>query len=150
MMRSSVPIASAMFPADESDAIPSPRQVEYASIEWLTCGLQTVRSESAIAPESETGRLGVVGAVASVSPGMSCITAWFSCCALLRGATTMIAASASASVAEEFLFEKEGLITYGKLPLTARDSTARRARATATRDSAFDSVRSPHRPCLCS
>jgi hypothetical protein len=70
-MRSSVPIARAMFPADESAAIPSPRQVAYASVEWLRCGLQALSSESAIAAESEAERVGVVGAVASVSAGMS-------------------------------------------------------------------------------
>jgi D-arabinose 1-dehydrogenase-like Zn-dependent alcohol dehydrogenase len=64
-----------MFPADERAAIPSPRQVEYASIEWLTCGLQTPSSESAIAAESETERVGVVGAVASVSAGISLMPA---------------------------------------------------------------------------
>jgi hypothetical protein len=84
-----------MFPADESAAIPSPRQVEYASIEWLTCGLQTLSSESAIAAESETERVGVVGAVTSVSAGISLMPAWPSCCAKLRDAKVPIAANPS-------------------------------------------------------
>jgi hypothetical protein len=64
-----------MFPADESAAIPSPRQVAYALIEWLLCGLQALSSESAITAESEAERVGAVGAVASVSAGMSLMPA---------------------------------------------------------------------------
>ena len=114
MIRSSAPIASAMFPADDSDAMPSPRHVEYASIEWLTCGLQAVSSESAIAAESDTERVGVVGAVASVSLGIFRIAGWSSCCASLRGAIETSAMSASPKIGnDELRRNKVGSITTG-------------------------------------
>jgi hypothetical protein len=121
MMRSSVPIASAIFPADENDAIPSPRHVEYASIEWLTWGLHAARSESATAPESETGRLGFVGAVVSVSAlGMSRIAAWPSCWALARDARARSATTARVEVCRRNIGDS---ITTGVLPTATRDST---------------------------
>ena len=39
-------------------------------MEWLTCGLHRLSSSRAMMPESDTGRLGVVGAVAEVSAGV--------------------------------------------------------------------------------
>ena len=94
------PIASAMFPAEDSAAMPSPRHDEYMSIECDMWGLQTFSSESAIAAESVTARPEVVGAVASVSfdiPGM----AWSGCCAsALEAPTTRLAHRASFAARE--------------------------------------------------
>jgi hypothetical protein len=66
-------MASAIFPAEESDAIPSPMHVEYASIEWETWGWHNLNRESATSAESRAKRVGVVGAVASVSLGIALI-----------------------------------------------------------------------------
>src|SRR6476661_1057209 len=78
-MTSSVDIASAMLPAEDSDAMPSPMQVEYASIECWMCGRQAVSSESPITAESLAKRVGEVGALARVSPGLSGIGMWPVC-----------------------------------------------------------------------
>ena len=63
-----------MFPADDSAAIPSPRQVAYASIEWLMCGLQALSSESAVAAESDTERVGVIQRVRKMAVAVA--AAW--------------------------------------------------------------------------
>jgi hypothetical protein len=100
-----------MFPADESAAIPSPKQVAYASIEWLMWALQAPTSESAIAAESEAERVGVVGAVASVSAGMSLMPACPSCCAKMGDAKTPIAAIPSTT---ECLLPKDEIFRSDK------------------------------------
>jgi hypothetical protein len=62
-----------MFHAEDSAPIPSPRHDEYMSMEWDRWGLQIFNSESAIAAESVIGRVGVVGALVSVSLDIPCM-----------------------------------------------------------------------------
>ena len=48
--------------------------VEYTSIEWDSCGRQIFNRESAIDAESVVERVGVVGALESVSLDTWCVT----------------------------------------------------------------------------
>jgi hypothetical protein len=91
-----------MFPADDNEAIPSPRQVEYASMDRWTCGRQTATRESPTTAESETNLVGVVGAELRVS---ACIARMplSGCCADAADPQKMAPATATHRSAREGL-----------------------------------------------
>src|SRR5438045_9424669 len=76
-----------MLPAADNAAMPSPRHVEYASIEFLTCWRQRRSNESAAIAESATPRVVATGALVSVSSDIDPIDSCPCCCAPASGAS---------------------------------------------------------------